>query len=104
MEVEVGDEVVVVGRHHAHVLGLPQHRDHVLHVAVQDNVDLTRLFHLPQDPSEIILIKLFSFVDGSLLIFIIVLEIQSLHFNLDISSSSGCYKLLEPHQSIIILI
>ena len=69
MEVEVGDKVVVVGRHHAHVLGLPQHRDHVLHVAVQDNVDLTRLFHLPQDPSEIILIKLFSFVDGSITYF-----------------------------------
>ena len=51
VKVEVGDEVVVVGGHHAHSLGLPQHPHHILHVAVQHDVNLTGLLHLTQDSS-----------------------------------------------------
>ena len=50
VEVQAGDQQVVVGGHHAHRLGLPQNRDHVLDVTVEHDVDLSRLFHLPQYP------------------------------------------------------
>ena len=50
VEVQAGDQEVVVGGHHAHVLGLPQHGDHVLDVTVEHDVDLSRLFHLAQYP------------------------------------------------------
>ena len=52
VKVEVGDEVVVVGGHHAHRLGLSQNPHHPLHVAVQHNVNLTGLLHLTQDSSR----------------------------------------------------
>ena len=45
---QAGDEVVVVGRHHAHLLGLLQHRVDLLSGAVQDDVDLARLLHVLQ--------------------------------------------------------
>ena len=50
VEVEAGDQEVVVGRHHAHRLGLSHHSDHVLDFTVEHDVDLSRLLHLSQYP------------------------------------------------------
>ena len=62
MEVEVGDEIVVVSSHHADCLGLPEDAHHVLHVTVEDDVDLTRLFDLTQNTSENIFIYNLLFI------------------------------------------
>ena len=65
MEVEVGDEVVVVGSHHAHRLSLLEHCPDLLVVAVEDNVDLSGLFHFLEDQ----------------LVVVVVLEVELLHDN-----------------------
>ena len=42
----------MVGRHHAHLLGLLQHALNILRFAVEDDVNLARLFDLAEQRSE----------------------------------------------------
>ena len=46
MAYQAGDEVVVVGGHHADLLGVLEHRLDLLRRAVQHDVHLARLFHV----------------------------------------------------------
>ena len=51
VEVEVGDQIIMVGGHHADRLGLHEDTHHVLHVAIEDDVDFSRLLDFSQNTS-----------------------------------------------------
>ena len=64
VEVEVGDEVVVVGSHHAHRLSLLQHRPDLLVIAIEDNVDLSGLFHFLEDQLVVVVVLEVELLDN----------------------------------------
>ena len=90
MEVEVGDEVVVVGGHHPHRLRLLQHRPDLLVIAVKDDVDLSGLFHLLEDQ----------------LVVVVVLEVELLDNNPGVVLVGGgvVEELLESHKALVVLV
>ena len=90
VEVEVGDEVVVVGGHHPHRLRLLQHRPDLLVIAVKDDVDLSGLFHLLEDQ----------------LVVVVVLEVELLDNNPGVVLVGGgvVEELLESHKALVVLV
>ena len=90
VEIEVGDEVVVVGGHHPHRLRLLQHRPDLLVIAVKDDVDLSGLFHLLEDQ----------------LVVVVVLEVELLDNNPGVVLVGGgvVEELLESHKALVVLV
>ena len=89
VQVEVGDQVVVVGGHHSHRLRLLQHRPDLFVVAVQDDVDFPGLLHLLEDR----------------LVVVVVLEVELLDDDPGVVLVSGgvVEQLLKSDEALVVL-
>ena len=89
VQVEVGDQVVVVGGHHSHRLRLLQHRPDLFVVAVQDDVDFPGLLHLLEDR----------------LVVVVVLEVELLDDDPGVVLVSGgvVEQLLKSDETLVVL-